>query len=79
MLSRLEEWIDQTVFIEGTVVSINSGDGVMFLRLQKDETAEIVLFGQTPQVSEGDYVQIRGKVSDSKNTESIIGEELRVI
>jgi RecJ-like exonuclease len=79
MINKLEQSVDETVFVSGTVVGINTVNSTTFLRIQKDEITSAVLFGETPEIAEGDYVQIRGKVTKDGDEASIIGEEVRVI
>ncbi len=79
MLGKLENSIDQTVIVTGTVVDVSQKNSTTFLRIQKDEMASVVLFGKAPVLNEGDFVQIRGKVSENKEYVGIIGEEVRVI
>lgn len=79
MIGKLEQSVDETVFVTGTVVGVSEGNGATFLRIQKDEITSVVLFGEKPEIVEGDYVQIRGKVTKEGDEASIIGEEVRVI
>jgi len=79
MIGRLDQMVDSSVVVEGVVVGVNSGEGAVFLMLQKDEIVDVVLFGDSPPLEVGDYVQVRGKVSEQEGEESLIGEEVRVI
>jgi hypothetical protein len=79
MIGKLEQSVDETVFVTGSVVGVRSSDSTTFLQIQRDEVVTVVLFGKAPLVSEGDYIQVRGKVSEQGGELSIIGEEVRVI
>ncbi len=79
MISRLDGLEDSSVVIEGTVVGVNSGDGVVFLMLQKDEMVDVVMFGDSAGVEIGDYVQVRGVVSSDSGQTNLVAEEVRVI
>ena len=79
MISRLDGVEGEGVVVEGVVVGVNSGDGVVFLMLQKDEMLDVVLFGDVPSVEIGDYVQVRGTVATEDGGNSVLGEEVRVI
>jgi DNA/RNA endonuclease YhcR with UshA esterase domain len=79
MISRLDEMVDESVVLTGSVVGINALDSVTFLMLQKDEIVTVVLFGKVPAVEVGDLVQVRGAVSEDEGEAEIIGEEVRVV
>jgi DNA/RNA endonuclease YhcR with UshA esterase domain len=79
MIGRLEQSVDESVLVTGSVVEVNEGNSTTFIRIQKDEAATVVLFGKAPLIQEGDYVQIRGKVTEHDGKTEIIGEEVRVI
>ncbi|MBW2997080.1 hypothetical protein KY349_01925 [Candidatus Woesearchaeota archaeon] len=79
MVSRLDEMVDESVVVTGSVIGVNSLDSVTFVMLQKDEIVTIVLFGKTPLVEVGDLVQVRGKVVEEEGEVEIIGEEMRVV
>jgi RecJ-like exonuclease len=79
MVSRLDEMVDESVVVTGSVIGVNSLDSVTFVMLQKDEIVTVVLFGKTPLVEVGDLVQVRGKVVEEEGEVEIIGEEMRVV
>lgn len=79
MISRLDQKVDETVMLTGSVIGVNSLDSVTFIMLQKDEIVTVVLFGSTPMIEVGDLVQVRGTVSEDEGETEIIGEEVRVV
>jgi DNA/RNA endonuclease YhcR with UshA esterase domain len=81
MISKLDQSVDETVFVTGSVVgvSVSANNSTTFLQIQKDEMVSVVLFGRAQHVSEGDYIQVRGKVTEHDGRTEIIGEEVRVI
>lgn len=79
LISRLDGVDGEGVVVEGVVVGLNQGNGVIFLMLQKDEMLDVVLFGEAAGVEIGDYVQVRGTVSSEEGQESLLAEEVRVI
>jgi len=81
IIGRLEQSVDETVFVTGSVVgvSVSNSNSTTFIQIQKDEIASVILFGNAPLVSEGDYIQVRGKVTEHDGKTEIIGEEVRVI
>ncbi|MBW2964147.1 hypothetical protein KY363_01690 [Candidatus Woesearchaeota archaeon] len=79
MLSKLEGMADESVVVSGMVLDISSMEGVTFIRIQKEEMTSVVLFGDAPPVDVGDYVQVRGTVSEEDGETEVIGEEVRVI
>ncbi len=79
MINKLEQSVDETVVVTGSVVGISSSNSTTFLRIQKDEITSVVLFGKAPLLVEGDYIQVRGKVTEHDDKTEIIGEEVRVI
>ena len=79
MISRLDEMVDESVVVTGSVIGINSLDSVTFVMLQKDEIVTVVVFGKTPMLEIGDLVQVRGKVTEQDGEAEIIGDEIRVV
>lgn len=79
MVSRLDEMVDESVVVTGSVIGVNSLDSVTFVMLQKDEIVTVVLFGKTPLVEVGDLVQVRGEVVEEDGEVEIIGEEMRIV
>ncbi|MBN1544019.1 hypothetical protein JW898_01000 [Candidatus Woesearchaeota archaeon] len=79
MLNRLDDSVDESVIVTGSVVGISQVNSTTFLRIQKDEIASVVLFGKTPYLEVGDFVQVRGKVTEHDGETGLIGEEVRVI
>lgn len=79
-LSQLDEKDDQTIITEGIVLGVNRLDSVTFIIIQKEETASVTLFGQTPTLEPGDLIQVRGTVEiDPEGNAEIMGEEVRLI
>ena len=79
-IDKLDEMIDESVVATGMVLDVAGYDGVTFIRIQRDEIIEVTLFGDTPPLSIGDLIQVRGKVSEEDDgSTSIIGDEIRVI
>ena len=79
VISRLDEMIDDSVILTGSVIGVNQLDSVTFIMLQKDEIVTVVLFGKTPMLEIGDLVQVRGTVTEREGKAEIIGEEVRVV
>jgi RecJ-like exonuclease len=79
MLGRLDEMVDESVVVTGSVVGVNSLDAVTFVMIQKDEIVSVALFGKVPVIEVGDLVQVRGKVTEHEGETEIIGEEVRVV
>ncbi len=79
MISRLDEMTDETVVVSGMVLDINDMDGTTFILMQKDEMMTVVLFGPSPPLQTGDYIQVRGTVSEHEGETEIIGDEVRVV
>ncbi|MBU2561426.1 MAG: hypothetical protein KKD17_03945 [Nanoarchaeota archaeon] len=79
MLNRLDEAVDESVIVTGSVVDISQVNSTTFLRIQKDELTSVVLFGKAPDIEVGDLVQVRGKVTEHDGETGLIGEEVRVI
>lgn len=79
IISRLDELVDESVVLTGSVIGINQLDSVTFIMLQKDEIVTVVLFGKTPMLDVGDLVQVRGIVTEYKGDVEIIGDEVRII
>lgn len=79
MISRLDMLVDEEVIITGVVLDLHMLEKVTFLRIEKSELTEVVLFGPVPLVAVGDLVQVRGKVVEQEGEVELIGEEVRVI
>ena len=79
MIGRLDEHIDDSVVVTGTLMGVTELDGVTFLLIQKDEIVSITLFGSTPEMETGDLIQVRGTVAQEGEEMEIIGEEVRVV
>lgn len=79
IISRLDDMEDETVVVEGVVMTVHEGEGVSFIMLQKDETVGVTLFGEVPAMETGDLIQVRGEVQEEEGEISIIAEEVRVI
>ncbi|MFH1063634.1 MAG: hypothetical protein V1729_00980 [Candidatus Woesearchaeota archaeon] len=79
MLNRLDQMIDEAVLVTGIVLDVNTLEDVTFLRIEKTELTEVVLFGPAPMLEMGDLVQVRGKVAEHEGETEVIGEEVRVI
>jgi RecJ-like exonuclease len=79
MISRLDEMEDESVVVEGVVMAVHEGEGVVFVMLQKDETVGVTLFGEVPVMETGNLIQVRGEVQEEEGKVTIIGEEVRVI
>lgn len=79
MIGRMDEVVDESVVVTGSVIGVNRLDSVTSILIQKDEIFSVALFGKTPLIEVGDMVQVRGKVSDNNGETEIIGEEVRVV
>lgn len=79
MLSRLDQMVDEDVIVSGVVLDVSSVGETTFVRIQKEEMVSVVLFGRVPLLEAGDYVQVRGTVSENEGEVEVLGEEVRVI
>lgn len=79
MLNKIDGFVDEQVIIEGVVVDISKTNSTTFVKIEKNEITSVVLFGKTPLVDVGDFVQLRGKVTEHNGKTEVIGEEMRVI
>ncbi|HII71564.1 TPA: hypothetical protein HA265_02305 [Candidatus Woesearchaeota archaeon] len=76
----IEEHDEETVFVEGVVLTVKEMEGVTFVMLERSETMDVTLFGPTPSVETGDLVQIRGEITvDPEGRAEMTGEEMRVV
>lgn len=78
-INKIDRVLDETVVVSGSVIGINDGSGVSYLKIQKDEVLSVTLFGDVREFKVGDYVQIRGKISKGKKGVDFIGEEVRIV
>jgi len=78
-LSDIKEKEGQQVVVEGTVKEVNVLDKITYISLQRTETARVTILGPVPALTEGQRVQVRGKIETYEGKISILGEELRVI
>jgi RecJ-like exonuclease len=79
MLNKIDGLVDEQVIIEGVVVDISITNSTTFVKIEKNELTSVILFGKTPLVETGDFVQIRGKVAEHNGKTEVIGEEMRVV
>ncbi len=77
----LRKNVEESPIIEGVVLGVRETEGATFIMLEKHETIPVTLFGDTPGIRRGDYVQVRGKfgTKNSQGSDELIGDEVRVI
>lgn len=81
-ISHLDQNIDKNVLIKGTVSKLTRSNSTSFIKIKKQETAEILLFNDMADIldiDDGDIIEVRGKVSDYGGEASIVGDEIRKI
>lgn len=81
-ISQLDQNIDKNVLVKGTVSKLTQSNSTAFIKIKKQETAEIVLFNDMADIldiNDGDVIEVRGKVSDYGGEISIVGDEIRKI
>lgn len=85
MIGNLDQAVDETVYVTGMIVDVNQmeldgGGHVTFIKLQKDELTTVTLFGPVPILDVGDYVQVKGSVSENDDGGvEVMGDEVRVV
>ncbi|NQU78404.1 hypothetical protein HQ545_01415 [Candidatus Woesearchaeota archaeon] len=62
--------------LSGVVLGVSQYNTTTFLRMEQCEIVSITVFGNTPDVKIGDFVQVRGR-EDSEDR--VIADEIRVI
>jgi|GEM_PF-3436974 len=78
-INKLDDSIEQSVMITGSVVDVTVKNSTTFIMIEKDEMTTVILFGKSHPINIGDLVQARGKVSEYNGESEIIADEVRVI
>jgi len=72
--------IGEYVKIKGEVTKALSKEGVIIITIQQPSQINVVLFRKEPlEISEGDFVEVIGKIDDYKGKAEIIGDKIRVV
>jgi len=66
------------VKIMGDIKSVRVVNNITFLKIEKPEIFEVVLF-KSLNLTEGDYVEVIGEIEEYKGKREIIGNAIRVI
>ena len=66
------------VKIQGTLKAISNRNGITILQVEQPEVISVVLFSNS-SFTEGQRVEILGKVSEYSGKEQIIADKMRVI
>ena len=70
--------VGEVVKIMGNVKSVTVVNNITFLKIEKPEMFDVVLF-KNLEISEGDYVEVIGEIEEYKGKREIIGNAIRVI
>lgn len=73
-----KENIDAFVKLTGTITSVASKEKVTFIQINKQETAQVILFDNI-SLSRGDKVEIIGKITEYNGKLEVIAQQVRVI
>ena len=69
--------VDKIVYVSGKVVSVNSGENVVFINIEYDEVVPVIVFSSLAEnLSVGEHISVVGKVDEYEGSYEILAEEI---
>ena len=67
------------VKIKGTVTKITGKDNLIFMEVSQQYPINVVVFDKKPELKEGDFIEVIGRIEEYKGKEEVVADRIRVI